>query len=136
MGLQAGSLGAGVDQLPIMTLEYEAQVYRYTSTFTRIGSIQYTYVKHGGVIVCGVCPESDLLVQSAQGQQEGGMYILHFPPGTDIDVRDAIKIIKSKTGFGNVGQTFYMNSILPMSETISFMRMRAVFGKDPMPGVP
>jgi hypothetical protein len=118
-----------------MTMEYEAQVFRYTATFTRIGSIAYTYVKHGGIVVCDVSPETDLLVQAPEGQQESGIYILHFPPGTDIDVRDAILITKSKTGFGRVGQTFYMNSILLPSETTSYMRMRAVFGKDPMPGV-
>lgn len=134
--ITAGSLRNGsYTSKPIMTLVFECQVWRSANTYTGVGSLNVAYAVLPGIIPCDISPLTDELYLQEVGQSDIITHILHVPAGTNIRVRDAVKIIRSQTGFGPIGLSFYVKDVLLPSELISYVRCRVTLGKDPTTGV-
>lgn len=135
MGIVAGSLrNGGFTSKPIMDLAYECQIYRNASSYTGLGSLKVAYVVLPGITPCDVIPITDDIHVLEVGGQDIHTHNIHLPAGTNILIRDAIKIVGSRTGFGPVGLSFYVDDVLLPSESISFIRLRVTQGKEPVAG--
>lgn len=117
-----------------MDLVYECQIYRSSNTYTGSGSLKVAYSLVAGVVPCDIIPITDELYMQEVGQQEAISDSLHLPAGTNIVIRDAVKIISSRTGFGPVGLSFYVRDVLLPSESISYVRCRVSIGIEPTTG--
>ena len=136
MSIVAGSLRNGsITSKPIMSLEYECQVWRSSSIYTATGSLIVAYAATPGIIQCDVSPLTDMIYMLESGQTDVVTHSVHLPAGTNIKVRDAVKVISSKTGFGPIGLSFYVKDVLLPSELISYVRCRVTIGEDPTTGV-
>lgn len=130
----AGSVRSSGISKPIMDLVYECTIFRNVSTYTAVGSQKVNYVLQMGVVPCDVSPVSiqDRIAQA--GQTQIITYVVHLPAGANIQKNDAITVVSSRTGFGPIGQSFYMVEVLLPSENISYVRCHAVGGKEPTTG--
>ncbi len=135
MSITAGSLRNGsITSKPIMDLVYECMIFRSSNTYTGAGSLKVSYALLPGVTPCDIAPMTDELYMLEIGQQDVITDVLHLPAGTNIKVRDAVKIVSSRTGFGPVGLSFYVRDVLLPSETISYVRCRVSVGLEPTTG--
>jgi hypothetical protein len=130
--LNAGSMQSNSLHLPIMDLTYEGQVYRRSSsTVDDIGSPIIAWGIVGGVVPCDVQPMTDDLTMMQTGQTEVYTHTAHFTPGANVKVGDTFVVLTSKTGYGPIGQAFFINELLQPSDILSYIRCRCTFGKDP-----
>lgn len=114
-----------------MDLVYGARIQRMQGTRTGLGSAGQVMITLPGVYPCDVAPMRDELVMSQAGQQDILTHIVHFQSGTDIRDRDTIIIVSSLTNFSQLGDTYLIVEVLKPSETLSYIRCRAIKGKGP-----
>jgi len=130
--LRGGSI-VGIDHEPFMPLAYGCTIRRLSIGYSAVGSATGTYADLPGVTPCDVSPMSDDLKMFQTGQQEMLTHIIHFQAGTNVKIRDEIRIVYAPQpdSYGNVGDTYILEDVLTPSEDLAYIRCRAYKGTVP-----
>jgi hypothetical protein len=130
--LSGGSI-VGINHEPFMRLEYGCVIRRMGKTYSPIGSPTSIYNDLPGVKPCDISPLSDELAMAQVGQTDTLTHIIHFQAGTDVLIRDEIRIVYAPQpgNWGNVGDTYILMEVLEPSTNLQYIRCRAMRGKVP-----
>lgn len=128
MSIRAGSLGSGMSSKPIMDLTFTVQIYRESGAYTKTGSLVLGNVPVGGLVQCDIAPITDMVDMQQSSENEVATHVLHFPLGTNLLARDAIRVITSQDALQHF-DGYYITQVLRPTESISYIRALGVYGK-------
>jgi hypothetical protein len=130
-GLAQGDSIGGFDSCPKMTLSYGVQVSRMEGGLTPLGSAGQTYQKVGGIIPCEIAPVTDTILMAQMGQTDMLTHVLHFQINADVQKLDAVEIVYTPSGMGEIGQSYIILELTQPATDLAYIRCMAYRGKLP-----